>query len=683
MKIPTMTMTRDVTVLISMDRRRGVADAAQIRLWGNEAEDTSHLTYQACGQEEDVQAQVEVVPRKKPEAPTEPESPVSGLPDLKKLFDTAATKGPKALDDSDLLAFIDGERQGKVREGDLGIHVDTARSRALDSPSYLATQIIDPYYQRHFEHIHYQALDEAIAPYLLGQTVSFNGESHDPKDYLGFLILFSRFTFKSSMAWIALLWCFLHWKIRLGVDARAMYVHQVQKKAIQRGENIRNVARTNHKFRECFPEFAAPKGEWDQRDAWSWPNYASKSAGEPSFTAYGETSEKTGGHYSPRIVDDWETEGLKTTESREQNYHSFLGMDPLIDDTQGFCPYLIPGTTYNWDGTHERLVRDGGYLVWKVPAHAGSPKAIFDLCTLDPRVPEQKRKIRSGIRKLEKERSADLNFPKRLGWEQLYMRARGQGRLIYPGQMLLNPTPEGEQRFDHDALDESWVMDPPSQTECWGYIRCDPAISKKKSADETAIVLGLVHWTGVRTLVDGWVGREKQPNEIVRKCYGLARKWQERGYCIKTIGFESVAYQEALANLARYGVPERKPVHQGESVPMLVKPCQVVSIHRSSDMSKPERLLSMDGPISRRELKFWKKCGIAERAIMQLKHYPMGKDDILDAMHDLWIKTRTPPREVEPDLPPFPKWVMDELTNNDAPALVGTHGSAKLMNWGR
>lgn len=603
--------------------------------------------------------------------------------DPKTLYKKASEGGACKLSDAELLAYMDLEKSGKINDGDKDIYVDIAREKALDSPSYLATKIVDPYYEKHFGKIHYQCMDEVIAPFLMGQSLSFEGGTHDPRDYLGLIILFSRGTYKSSMAWLALLWCFLRWKIRDGRDARAMYVHQVIKKAVQRGENLRHVSKSNAAFRAAFPEFASPKGEWDTKEAWSWPCFKAKSAGEPSFTAYGETSDKTGGHYSPRIVDDWETESIRSESAREDNYQTFLGMDPLIDEADGFCPYLIMGTTYFWDGTHERLLRDGGYLVWKLPAFVGSPKTLFDLLPLDPRVENQRDKIHRGVKKLQKERAGDLNFPDLLPWETLYRRARGMGPRIFSGQMLLNPTPEGEQRFDHEALDDSWADDVWSPSECWGYVRCDPAISKKKEADETAIGLGLVHWTGRRMLVDGWVGRENQPNEIIRKMFTLAVKWQELGYCVKSIGIESVAYQKALVNLAREGVPERKPKYHGESVPMLTKPCPVISITRGPDTSKRERLLSMDGPITRRELLLWKKCGIALRAVTQLKQYPMGADDILDMLHDFWIRTSTPPRSVEPEKLPLHPRLMELLNQNDGTRrLEGTNFTAKLATWG-
>lgn len=590
------------------------------------------------------------------------------------------------LSDVEIEGILQAERQGGAFPGELGIEPQMDRERGLESPSFLATEIVDPYYKRNFEPIHYRAMDEVFAPYLLGETVRIDGANYEPDDFLGILVLWSRFTYKSSMAWLMLLWCYLYWKIRLGRDARAMYVHQVIKKAIQRGENIRNTAKGNQRFRAAYPEFAAKKGEWDTKEEWAWENFVATAAGEMSFKAYGETSDKTGGHYTPRFVDDWETEHLKSETSREDNYQSFLGLDPLIDDTEGFCPLVISGTTYFFTGTHERLIRDGGYLVWKVPAHKGSAKVLFDLATLDPRDAKQKAKIERGLKRLETERADDLNFPKRLPWRKLYKRCRGQGRLVYPGQMLLNPTPEGENRFDFEAIDDTWCDVYPGPEEMWIYIRCDPAISKKKSACDTAYVVGGVRWDGYRFFIDGWAGRETQPNKIVLKGFELARKWQERNYIVKSIGWESVAYQKALKEIAIYGVPEREAKYDGEEIPVVMRPCSCIGLPRESDTSQEERILSMDGPLSRRQIKIYKRNPIGEKMADQMRMFPNGPRDLIDAAQGLWVRTAKPPKPIDVQAPRVPAQVLEMMRRarqdrSERPTLCGTSGNVRLQSW--
>jgi hypothetical protein len=348
---------------------------------------------------------------------------------------------PSELSDAELQAVIAAEKKGGIFPGELPFHIELDRNKALDSPAYLATEIIDPYYKDNFEPIHYAAMDDVLGPYMVGETVRIEGANYDPKQYLGLLVLFSRDTFKSSMLWMMFLWLFCYTKIRQNRDTRAMYVHQVLKKAIKRGENIRDVARHNKKFRSLFPEFRAPSGEWDTKEEWSWRNYAARAAGESSFTAYGETSDKTGGHYTIWGIDDWVTqESVGTADQIEKSWDAYRAMDPLRDRSLKYHPRVIAGTNYHFQDTYKRMEKAGGYLVWRAPAHSGSPKKIFDICSVDVGTKEGMRraevKIRAlerdpKIRALERDPPGKLYFPNRLDWRELYRCARAQGPHIY------------------------------------------------------------------------------------------------------------------------------------------------------------------------------------------------------------------------------------------------------------
>jgi hypothetical protein len=220
----------------------------------------------------------------------------------------------------------------------------------------------------------------------------------------------------------------------------------------------------------------------------------------------------------------------------------------------------------------------------------------------------------------------------------------------------------------------------------WLYVRVDPAISVKRSADETAIVVDGVDWRGYRWSVDGWVGREKRPTEIVRKTFAFARKWQSWGYKVFNIGFESVAYQEALNQLARDGVPEREATFHGESVKVLKAPCAVRSIKRSPNMRKDERILEMDGPISRCEHFIWKQNPIGEKMASELKNFPFDTKNVLDALHDMWESgVIVPPRlrlDSEESLHPDLRRLLRKRRKGEGPQLVDTHNKVKLAGWG-
>ena len=588
---------------------------------------------------------------------------------------------PAALSDADLLRAIQAEAAGGIYPGELPLALELERQRCLDSPAHLATKVLDPFYDRHFEPIHARLLDEVLAPYVRGETLILDGAKFDPRLYVGFVARQARDTFKSSMLGILLQWSYLYFKIVKRQDARAMYVHQLIEKAVKRGEIVRAHARTNKRFRELFPEFRAPSGKWDRTDDWRWPCFVSAGAGESSFRAYGEESDKTGGHYNPRFVDDWETEQSgRGAEQQELSWERFRGMQPLRDRSDDYSPYIISGTPYHGQGLMERLVRDGGYLIWNVPAHLGESRTIFDLASMDPRTESEK--IASGIAKLERERQSDLLFPRRYPWSALYIEARGMGPRTYSSQLLLKVASDSEQSFDKEALGELWTDDLPHPDACYLYVRCDPAVSEKRAACETAIVVGAVDWSGHRYSIDGWGGREKRPHKIVQKCFDLARKWILRRYAVKNIGIESVAFSEWMAEMARHGVPMTEATEHGQAVPIATKPCPVRSIKRT-DQRKQDRLLEMDGPIVRREFHIHRGNPIGQRTLNQLENFPNDADDYLDATHDLWVGA-TGPRK-----PPGPAARLDpqiarilKLRNpRGRQEIGGTAGPIELESW--
>ena len=609
-----------------------------------------------------------------------------GILNLAEIHEKARLHGFESLTKGELL-FAKREEMELGLASELPFHVAYRREQAISTPSYFITEVVDDFYKQNFEDAHYKLCDEVIGPYLLGETVVIDAQARDPRDYIGLLVLMSRDTFKSSIAGMMLFWKYIYFKLKLGIDLREMYCHEVIGKAIERGEVIRQHALHNARFRETFSEFHGAKGDWDRQEKWNWPSKAKTGPTEYSFIAYGETSKKTGGHYTGRWADDWESENSVTTqEQRNGSYDRFRMLDNLKDRTQTFSPFVISDTTYHFDGVMKRLIRDGGYLLYEVPAHKGSAKALFDLRSISDRDEAGRQKIKAGIRKLERERPDDLNFPKRLPWRECYMSAKAQGPRIYASQFLLNPTPEGDQRFPEADVEDMWIdwEDLPSPTESISFVRVDPAISKKKEADDTAIIVGLIDWKGHRYAVDGWAGREKRPTEQVRKTFAFARKWTEKGYKCFNIGIESVAYQEALAQLCRDGVPEREAEHHGELIPVVKSPCPIRSIKRSPDMQKTERILQMEGPISRREFKILRENPIGTRFATQLKNFPFDKDDILDAHRDLWSGIVLPSRSMdEPD-----KELHDEIAAilkrnkyKGREKLVGTNTTVKLTAW--
>jgi hypothetical protein len=117
-----------------------------------------------------------------------------------------------------------------------------------------------------------------------------------------------------------------------------------------------------------------------------------------------------------------------------------------------------------------------------------------------------------------------------------------------------------------------------------------------------------------------------------------------------------------------------------------MRPCQVIGLPRHSDVSQDDRILSMDGPISRRELRVLKRCPIAHLVYDQLRQFPNGPRDVIDAMQGLWERTSTPPRPIveSPDsLPRAVRELMERARRRpgESPELRGTNTEVALATW--
>ena len=138
---------------------------------------------------------------------------------------------------------MEAESKGNIKPGDMPFDDAVRREKSLDSPAYLATELLDPWYKKHFEPIHYRLMDEVLGPYLLGETVRIEGSNYDPKDYSGLMVLQSRSTIKSTILRIMSQWISVYRKLRLSEDARIMFCHQVLEKAVEHSEALRETAR--------------------------------------------------------------------------------------------------------------------------------------------------------------------------------------------------------------------------------------------------------------------------------------------------------------------------------------------------------------------------------------------------------------------------------------------------------
>lgn len=105
---------------------------------------------------------------------------------------------------------------------------------------------------------------------------------------------------------------------------------------------------------------------------------------------------------------------------------------------------------------------------------------------------------------------------------------------------------------------------PPPEEELQTAIYCDPAISEKRRADRTSVVVVGMSKTGKIWVLDCWTARGASPRDTVNMYFDLSKRWKCRQH-----GVESIAFQAALIHLMREEMFRQK--HYFEITPVTHK----------------------------------------------------------------------------------------------------------------
>ncbi len=116
-------------------------------------------------------------------------------------------------------------------------------------------------------------------------------------------------------------------KIMEDLDILILYSHNIEKKATAACESVKNMNRHNKYIRKHFGEdcvtvtgepavFAIPDGEWGNKLEWNWPcRRRDFMADATNITAGAAQGKKAGAGYNYRLVDDWEDEDSRNSET--------------------------------------------------------------------------------------------------------------------------------------------------------------------------------------------------------------------------------------------------------------------------------------------------------------------------------------------------------------------------------
>lgn len=198
------------------------------------------------------------------------------------------------------------------------------------------------------------------------------------------------------------------------------------------------------------------------------------------------------------------------------------------------------------DDTTGHLMKTGKWDLVKMPAITGR------LLTFKPREIEYSYDSLLHEERLPKEVLDDLQF--------------AMGSYAFAGQYLQEPVPLGGGEFKTDYLNY-FNTDTLDAQPCNLYITVDPATSKKKTSDFTAMVVWALAPDQNYYLIDG-IRERLNPTERIEKLFELHRKWNVKTGKPPRVGYERYGmmsdthYIQQKQNAENYRFPVTE-IHSG------------------------------------------------------------------------------------------------------------------------
>lgn len=233
----------------------------------------------------------------------------------------------------------------------------------------------------------------------------------------------------------------------------------------------------------------------------------------------------------------------------------------------------------------------------------------------------------------------------RLGEDVLHELLNSLGSYAFAGQYLQKPVPIGGGEFKTD-----WINYYASQAfdakGCNVYILVDPATSKKKTSDYTAMAVWALAPDQNYYLIDGIKAR-LNPTERINKIFELHRKWNKKTGKPPKVGWE----EYGMMSDVHYITEKQKEINY-----------RFPLIKIKSSMSKQERIRRLIGPMESGQI--WlpndmyvkNHKGLPENFIndivdQEMLLFPFAKhDDFLDAMAMLFDMPHSFPKIANVDV---------------------------------
>jgi hypothetical protein len=273
---------------------------------------------------------------------------------------------------------------------------------------------------------HRDEVADAVVKMATGELDTYDGVCHQ----------YPRRALKSFFMKMMCDWLPKRHKIIDDMDISILYSHNLEKRAKNALESVKNMNRHSAYIRKHFGEdcktvtgkpanFALPLSEWGAKEEWDWPCRDKEwMSDQKNLTAEAALSRKAGAGFNYKLLDDWESEESRKSQTiRDDLEDRYDQLRQLNAPT--FTREWVGGTPYNIQSLYKAMIEgkheDGTprYYVIKKGSLTDTNEENF------PTIP------RLTVPALAKERANEI-------------RRRGTDRFWYL-QYQLDPTLTGEQ----------------------------------------------------------------------------------------------------------------------------------------------------------------------------------------------------------------------------------------------
>jgi hypothetical protein len=357
----------------------------------------------------------------------------------------------------------------------------------------------------------------------LGVHDSYDGDHHQ----------YPRRALKSFFMKMFADWAPKRHKIMEDLDILLLYSHNLERRATGVLQSIKHMNRHNHYIHKHFgascltitgkpAHFIIPLSEWGEKGQWDWPCRDQEfMSDQKNMTAEAAASRKAGAGYNYKLIDDWESEDSRDSETiREELKDRYDQLRQL--NAPPWAREVSCGTPYHIQSLYKPMLEekheDGKprYFVIKTPALSDDNKPNF------PTIP------RLSVDALAKERANEI-------------RRRGTDRFWYL-QYQLDPTLTGEQALQWEYFQPLSAEDIAKQFGSLPKFRavyCDPAWKGDDNHQEGSdAAIGTIDSYSIAgqidtILIDLYVSNDMESDdgadEILRQMF----KWHTHHYAIE------------------------------------------------------------------------------------------------------------------------------------------------------